>query len=125
MENENNTNMEQIISVIKQPDGYLCIIKGTGREIVESTTSLIKAIFDKVLHMHEIKDRAALIARIWADLAFDPLHEIIADDRIDIDDKVVAMNAMTAIIARMHSYAFEEIEEEIDDDEYSDDSSTD
>ena len=125
MENENNTNLEQIISVIKQPDGHLCIVKGTGREIVESTTSLIKSIFDKVLHMHEIKDRAGLIVRIWADLAFDPLHEIIADDRIDIDDKLVAITAMTAIIARMHSYSSKEVEEDFDDDEDSDDSSTD
>ena len=122
---KNETNLEQIISVIKQPDGHLCIVKGTGREIVESTTSLIKSIFSKVLEMHEIKDRARLIVRIWADLAFDPLHEIITDDSIDIDDKVVAMTAMTAIIARMHSYSSDEIEEDFDDDEYSDDSSTD
>lgn len=125
MENENNTNLEQIISVIKQPDGHLCIVKGTGREIVESTTSLIKSIFAKVLTMREIKDRAKLIVKIWADLAFDPLNEIIADDRVDVEDKIIALSAMTAIIARMHSYSSEEIEEEIDDDEYSDDSSTD
>ena len=125
MENENNTNLEQIISVIKQPDGHLCIVKGTGREIVESTTSLIKSIFANVLQIHEIKNRAGLIVRIWSDLAFDPLNEILEDDTIDFEDRLVAARAMTMILSKMHSYSSEEIEEEIDDDEYPNDSSTD
>lgn len=125
MENENNTNLEQIISVIKQPDGHLCIVKGTGREIVDATTSLIKSIFDKVLQMREIKDRSALIVRIWSDLAFDPLHEILEDDRIGFGERMIAAHAMTQILTKMHSFSPKEIEEEIDDDEYPNDSSTD
>ena len=125
MEDKNNTNLEQIISVIKQPDGHLYIVKGTGREIVDSTISLIKSIFHNILKMDEIKDRAALIVRIWTDLAFDPIREIIDDNRIDMSSKLIALSAMTEIITRMHSYSSKEVEEEINDDEDSDDSSID
>ena len=125
MENENSTNIEQTISVIKQPDGHLCFVKGTGREIVDSTTSLIKTIFHKVLQMREIKDRSALIVRIWSDLAFDPLHEILEDDRIGFEERMIVAHAMTQILTKMHSCSSKEIEEEIDDDEDSDDSSID
>ena len=126
MENENNTNLEQTFSVIKQPDGYLVIAKGTGKDLQLSTVSVIKSVFVNILKdWQKYDDASGLIVKLWNDFAFAPLHAILADSRIDSMERLIAAKAMAKILSNMQSFSSKELKEDFDDDEDSDDSSTD
>lgn len=126
MKSENNTSIEQTISVIKQPDGYLVIAKGTGKDLKQSVISVIKSVFQNILKEWQKYDNAPdLIVNLWSDFAFVPLHAILADDKIDSMGRLIAAKAMAKILSKMQSFSSKELKEIFDDDEDSDDSSID
>lgn len=132
MENENNTSIEQTISVIKQPDGYIVIAKGTGKDLSLSAVSVLKSIFVNILNeWQKYDDASGLIVNLWNDFAFAPLHAILADDKIDSMARLIAAKAMAKILTNMHSFSSKELKdifddvEDSDDDEDSNDSSID
>lgn len=125
MKNEELTNPVQIVSVVKHDKGYLSILKGTGGDITHSLVSAIEGTFRAILESDKIKNKVKAMVQLWCDLAFDPLHSILEDEDTHVEDALTVARAMAIIVTKMHSYSSEEIEEEIDNDEYSDDSSTD
>lgn len=89
---------KQIISVIRNPDGNLVMVNATGEELTNGVKSIIKSMFANIAKSDKYQQPHLLIEKIWIDLIFDPINDLLLEDKLNVTEKQIVAQAMWSIM---------------------------